>query len=150
MLSRTFASVFIRDIGQYFSCDVFGFLSVQFSCSVMSNSLWPHELQHARLPCHSPSPGVYSNSCPLSQWCHPIILSSVTPLSSCLQSFPASESFPRSRLFASGGQSIRALASILSMNIQGSFTLGLTGLISLQFKDCFMTMFYKTALWSML
>ena len=88
-------------------------------CSVVSNSLWPQGLQHARLPCPSPSPGACSNSCPLSQWCHPIISSSVTPLSSCPQSFPASGSFP----FASGGQSIgaSASASVLPMNIQGWF-----------------------------
>ena len=80
--------------------------SVQFICSVMSNSLWPHELQHARPPCPSPIPGVYSNSCPLSWWCHPAISSSVIPFSSCPQSLPASGSFPVSQLFAWGGQSI--------------------------------------------
>ena len=108
-----------------------------FSCSVMSNSLQPHELQHTRLPCPSLSPGICSNSCPLSQWCHPTISSSVTPFSSCPQSFPVSgSSFLMSRLFASGGQSIGASesASVLPMNIQGWFTLGLTGLISLQSK----------------
>ena len=73
--------------------------SVQFSCSVMSDSLWPHGLQHTRLPCPSPTPGVYSNSCPLSRWCHPTISSSVIPFSSCLQFFPASGSFPVSQLF---------------------------------------------------
>ena len=99
--------------------------------SVVSNSLQPHELQHTRHPCPSPTPGVCSNSCPLSWWCHPTNLPSVIPFSSCLQSFPASGSFPMSQLFASGGQSIRALASVLSMNIQGCFSLGLTGLISL-------------------
>ena len=82
--------------------------SVQFSRSVMSDSLWPHGLQHARLPCLSPTPGACSNSCPLSWSCHPTILSSVIPFSSCLQSFPASESFPMSQFFASGGQSIGA------------------------------------------
>ena len=80
--------------------------SVQFSCSVVSDSLRPHEPQHARLPCPSPTPGVYSNSCPLSWWCHPTISSSIIPLSSCLQSFPASGYFPMSQFFASGGQSI--------------------------------------------
>ena len=85
--------------------------SVQFSCSVVSDSLWPHELQHARPPCPSPTPGVYPNSCPLSQWCHPTISSSVVPFSSCPQSFPASGSFQMSQLFASGGQSIGVLAS---------------------------------------
>ena len=110
--------------------------SHQFSCSVISDYLWPHGLQHARLPCPSPIPKAYSNSCPLSQWCHPTILSSVIPFSSCLQSFPASGSFPMSQLFASGGQSIgvSALASVLPMNIQDWFPLGLTGLISLKSK----------------
>ena len=86
------------------------FSSVQFSCSVISDSLQPHELQHARPPCPSPAPRVYSNSVTLSQWCHPTISSSVFPFSTCLQSFPASGSFPMSQLFASGGQSIRASA----------------------------------------
>ena len=80
--------------------------SVQFSRSVVSDSLWPHESQHARPPCPPPTPGVYSNSCPLSRWCHPTISSCVIPFSSCLQSFPASGSFQLSQLFASGGQSI--------------------------------------------
>ena len=97
----------------------------------MSNSLRPHELQHARPPCPSPSPGVCSNSCPLSWWCHPTISSSVVPFSSHPQSFLVSGSFQMSQLFASGGQSIGALASVLPMNIQGWFLLGLTGLISL-------------------
>ena len=107
-----------------------------FSCSVVSDSLWPHGLQHARLPCSSPSPRACSNSCPSSRWCHPTISSSVIPFSSCLQSFPASGSFPMSQLFASGGQSIRASASasVFSVNIQDWFPLGLTGLISLQSK----------------
>ena len=87
---------------------------VQFSHSVVSNSLRPHGLQHARPPCPSPTPGVYSNSCPLSQWCHPTISSSVVPFSSCLQSFPASESSPMSQFFESGGQSIGVSASALS------------------------------------
>ena len=101
--------------------------SVQFSCSVVSNSLWPHEPQHARLPCPSPIPGVYSNSCPLSQWCHPTILSCVGPFSSCLQFFPASGSFPMSQFFASGGQRIgvSTLASVFPKNIQDWFPLGL-------------------------
>ena len=84
---------------------------VQFSSWVVSNSLWLHELQHARPPCPSPTPGVYSNSHPLSQWCHPTISSSVIPFSSCLESFPASGSFPMSQLFTSGGQSIGVSAS---------------------------------------
>ena len=96
--------------------------SVQFSCSVMSDSLWPHGLQHARLPCPSPTPRVYSNSCPLSRWCHPTISSSAIPFSSCLQSFPASGSFPMSQ-FASDGQSIGAStsASVLPVNIRTDF-----------------------------
>ena len=110
--------------------------SVQFSHSVVSNSLWPHGLQHTRLPCPSPTPGAYSNSCPLSWWCYPTISSSVVPFSSCLQSFPASGSFPMSQFFASGGISIgvSASASVLPMNIQDWFPLGWTGWISLQSK----------------
>ena len=110
--------------------------SVQFSRSVMFGSLQPHGLQHTRLPCSSPAPRPCSNSCPLSWWCHPTILSSVVPFSYCLQSFPASECFPVSRFFASGGQSIgvSALASVLPINIQDWFPLELTGLISLQSK----------------
>ena len=110
--------------------------SVQFSCSVVSNSLQPHRLQHTRLPCPSPTPRAYSNSCPLSQWCHPAISSIVVPFSSRLQSFPALGSFPMSEFFVSGGQSIgvSVSASILSMIIQGWFPLGLTGWISLQSK----------------
>ena len=107
-----------------------------FDCSVVSDSFWHHGLEHSRLPCPSLSPEVCSKSCPLSQWCHPTISSFITPFSSLLQSFPASESFPVSQFFASGGQSIgaSALASVLSMNIQDWFPLGLTGLISLQSK----------------
>ena len=105
-----------------------------FSHTVMLDSLWPHGLQCARLPCPSPSPGACSNSCPLSRWCYPTISYSVIPFSSCLQSFPASESFLMNQLFASGGQSIGASASILLVNIQDWFPLGLTGLISLQSK----------------
>ena len=103
----------------------------KFSHSVMSNSLWPHGLQHARPPCPSPTPGVYSNSCPLSQWCHPTILSSIVIFSSCLQSFPALGYFPMTQFFKSGDQSIgvSASASVLPMNIQGWFPLGLAGLI---------------------
>ena len=111
-----------------------GISSVQFSCSVVFDSLCPHGLPHARLPCPSPSPGACSNSCLLSQWCHPIISSSVVPFSSCLQSFPASNYFPVSRFFVSGGQSIgaSASASVPPMNIQDWFPLGWTGRISLQ------------------
>ena len=108
----------------------------QFSCSVVSDSLWPHELQHARPPCPSPTPGVHSNSCPLSRWCHLTISSSVIPFSSCPQSFPASGSFQMSQLFALGGQSIGVLAStsVLPKNTQDWFPLGLKGWICLQSK----------------
>ena len=100
----------------------------------MSDSLWPHELQHTRPPCPSPTPGVHPNSCPSSQWCHPATSSSVVPFSSCPQSFPASGSFPVSQLFASGGQNIgvSASASVLPMNTQDWCPLGWTGWISLQ------------------
>ena len=113
-----------------------GFGSVQFSCSVMSDSLQPHGLQYARPPCPSPTPRAYSNSCPLSQWCHPTISISVIPFSH-LQSFPASGSCQMSQFFASGGQSIGDLASasIFTMNIQDWFPFGLTSLISLQSKE---------------
>ena len=111
-------------------------LSLSFSHSVMFDFLWLHGLQHTRPPCPSPSRRVCSNSCPLSWWCHPTISSSVVPFSSHLQSFPASGSFPVRWLFALGGQSFGASvsASVLPMNIQDWFPLGLTGLISLQFK----------------
>ena len=111
-------------------------VSVQFSRSVVSDSLQPHGWQHARPPCPSPTPGVYSNPCPLSQWCHPTISSSVIPFSSCLQSFPASGSFQMSQLFASGGQNVgvSASTSVLPMNTQDWFPLGWTGWISLQSK----------------
>ena len=92
--------------------------SVQHSHSVVSNTLWPHGLQHTRLPCPSPIPRACPNSCPLSRWCHPIISSSVFPFSSCLQSFPASRSFPMNQFFVSGGQSIGASGSVLPMNSQ--------------------------------
>ena len=110
------------------------FSSVQFSCSVMSGSLWPHEPQHARPPCPSPTPGVYPNPCPLSQGCHPSISSSAVPFSSCPQSFPASGSFPMSQLFASGIQSIgvSASTSVLPMNTQDWSFLGWTGWTFLQ------------------
>ena len=108
--------------------------SIQFSCSVVSDSLWPHESQHARPPCPSPTPGVHSISCALSRWCHPTISSSVDSFSSHLQSLPASESFPMSQLFTSGGQSIGVSpsTSVLPMNVQDWFPLGLTTLTSLQ------------------
>ena len=115
----------------------FQFSSVQFSRSVVSNSLRPHGLQHSRPPCPSPTPGVYSNSCPLSWWCHPTISSSVVPFSSHLQSFPAPGSF---QMISSLHQAAKVLelpsasASVLPMNIQDWFPLGWTGWISLQFK----------------
>ena len=109
---------------------------VQFSGSVMSDSLQSHGLQHTRPPCPSPTPEVHSDSCPSSQWCHPAISSSVVPFSSCPQSLPASESLPMSQLFASGGQSIgvSALASVLPMSTQDWSPFGWPGWISLQSK----------------
>ena len=114
----------------------FIYILLLFSRSVMSDSLWPHGLQHAELPCPSPSPGACSNSCSLSQWCHSTISSSVVPFPSCLQSFPASGSFLMSWLFASGDHSTGASvsASVFLMNIQVWFPLGLPGWISLQSK----------------
>ena len=111
--------------------------SVHFSCSVVSNSLQPHELQYARPPCPSTAPRAYSNSFPSSRWCHPTISSSVVPLSSCFQSFPESGSFPSNQFFTSGGQSIgvSASASVIPMNIQDWFPLGWTGWISLCPRD---------------
>ena len=118
----------------YYHCTQFS--SVQFSHSVMSDSLRPHESQHARPPCPSPTPGVHLDSCPSSQWCHPAISSSVVPFSSCPQSLPASESFPMSQLFAWGGQSIgvSVLALVLPKNTQDWYPSGWTGWISLQSK----------------
>ena len=112
------------------------FSSVQFSRSVVSDSLWPHESQHARPPCPSPTPGVHPNSCRSSQWWHPATSSSVVPFSSFPQSLPASGSFPMNQLFAWGGQSTRvsASASVLPMNTQDWSPLGWTGWISLQSK----------------
>ena len=111
------------------------YVSVQFSHSVMSDSLWPHELQHTRPRCPSPTPAIHPNPCPLSRWCHPTISSSVVPFS-CLQSFPASGAFQISQLFTSGGQSIgvSASTSVLPMNTQDWSPLGWTGWISLQSK----------------
>ena len=112
-------------------------ISLQFSSVAQSClTLQPHGLQHSRPPCPLPTPGVYSSSCPLSQWCHPTISCSVVPFSSCPQSFPASGSFPMSQFFTSGGQSIgvSASASVLPVNIQDWFPLGFTGWISLQSK----------------
>ena len=117
-------------------CSIQLYSSVQFSLAVMSNSLWPHELQHARPPCPSPTPGVHPNPCPSSRWCHPTISSSAVPFSSCHQSCPASGSFQMSQLFASGGQSIGVSASslVLPMNTQDWSSLGWAGWISLQSK----------------
>ena len=122
-----------------------GDLSVEFSQSVVSNSLQTHGLQHARPLCPWPTPGICSNLCPLSQWCHPTISSSVVPFSSCLQSFPASGSFSMSQIFASHGQSIgaSASASVLPMNVQDLFPLGWTGWIRLLFKGL-SRVFYNT------
>ena len=122
------------------------FSSVQFSRSIISNSLWPHEWQHARPPCPSQALGVYSNSCPSSQWCHPTISSSVVPFSSCPQSLPASGSFPMSQLFPWGGQStgVSSSASVLPMNTQGWSPLGWTGWISLQSKGLSRVFFNTT------
>ena len=113
--------------------------SVQFSCSVVSDSLWPHGLQNARPPCPSLIPGVYPNPCPLSQWCHPAISSSVIPFSSCPQSLPASGSFPMSQLFTWGGQilGVSASTSVLPMNTQDWSPSGWTGWISLQSEGLF-------------
>ena len=112
------------------------FSSVQFNCSVVSDSLQPHGLQHAKPPCPAPTPRACSNSCPSYPWCHPTIKSSVIPFSPLLQSFPASGSFPMSQFFTSGGQSIgvSTSTSVLPMNIQSWFPLGLTAWISLQSK----------------
>ena len=108
--------------------------SVQFSHSVMSSSLQPHELQHIRPPCPSPTPGAYPNPCPSSQWCHPTISSSVVPFSSRLQSYPASGSFPRSHFFTSSSQTIGVSESVFPMNTQDWSPLGWTGWICLQTK----------------
>ena len=132
-----------RAIGRKESKDIFYsliilFLSLHFSHSVMSNSLQPHELQHTRIPCPSPTPRIHSNSCPSSQWCPPAISSSVIPFSTCLQAFPASGSFQMSQFFSSGGQSIgvSVSASVLPKNIQDWFPLGWTGWIFLYSKGC--------------
>ena len=123
----------IQTVGSLF---FFYDFSVQFSCSVMSDSLRPHEPQHARPPCLSPTPGVYPNSCPSSQWCHPALSSSVVPFSSCPKSLPALGTFPRSQLFSWGGLSIgvSASASVLPMNTQDWSPLEWTDWFSLQSK----------------
>ena len=125
-----------RKMKQYKYLWFWAISSVQFSWSVVSDSLQPHESQHARPPCPSPTPGVHPNSCPSSWWCHPAISSSGVPFSFCPQSLPASGSFPMSQLFAWGGQSIgvSASASFLPMNTQDWSPLGWTGWISLQSK----------------
>ena len=131
-MAPSWASIHWNTLFDITSYPYFALPSVEFSRSVVSDSLWPHGLQHARLPCPSPTPGACSNSYPSSWWCHPAIPSSVIPFSSCLQSFPASGSFPVSQFFTSGGQSIgvSASAAVLPMNIQGWFSLELTGLTS--------------------
>ena len=128
--------------------NIITFSSVQFSCSVVSDSLQPHVLQHARPPCPSPAPGVHPSSCPLSRWCHPTISASVVPLSSCLQSFPASGSFQMSQFFTSDGQSIgvSASTSALPMNTQDQSPLGWTDWISLQSKGLSRVFYNNTIL----
>ena len=123
-----------RTLGTLWCCTTIS--SFQFSCSVVSHSLWSHEPQHARPPCPSPTPGVHQNPCSLCQWCHPIILSSVVPFSSCPQSVPASPSFQMSQLFASDGKNIGVSASTSDppMNTQDWSPLGWTGWTSLQSK----------------
>ena len=124
----------MKDVTVRLAKDLSGaWLLPQFSLSVVSDSLWPHEQQHARPPCPSPTPAAFSNSCPLSRWCHPTISSSVVPFFSSFQSLPLSGCFPMSPLFTSGGQIIgaSASASALPMNIQDRFPLGCTGWISL-------------------
>ena len=132
-------------ICMYFTKCSIQFSSVHFSCSVMSDSLRPHGPQHSRPPCPSSTPRVYSNSSPLSRWCHPTISSSAVPFFSCPQSFPASGSFQMSQLFASHGQTtgVLASASVLPMNTQDWFPLGLTGWISLQSKGLSAILQYK-------
>ena len=133
---REWRRVLTPHLYHFLHCLIPTFSSVQFSRSVVSNSLRPHESQHSRPPCPLPTPRIYSNSCPSSRWCHPAISSSVIPFSSCPQSLPASGSFPMSQLFSSGGQSIgiSASASVLPMNTQDWSPLGWTGWISLLSK----------------
>ena len=125
---------------------IYQFSSVQLSCSVMSDFLRPHESQHTRPPCPSPTPGDYSDSCPSSRWCHPAVSSSVVPFSSCPQSLPASGSFPMSQPFTWGGQSIgvSASASVLPINTQDWSPLGWTGWIALQSKGLSIVFSYTT------
>ena len=131
----------------FLSVSVILLSSVQFSRSVMSDSLRPHERQHARPPCPSPIPWVHPKPCPLSRWCHPTISSSVIPFSSCLQSFPASGSFPMSQFFTSGGQNIgvSASTSVPPVNTQDLSPLGWTGWVSLQFKGLSRVSYFNTS-----
>ena len=141
IVAPNFVALCPPDFGWWPSCLIYfsfrllwnwrGLDPVQFSRSAMSDSLWPHGLQLSRLPCPSPTPRACSNSCPSNRWYHPPISSSVVPFSSCLQSFPAPGSFQMSQPFTSGGQSVGASSSVLPMNIQDWFPLGLTGLIFL-------------------
>ena len=119
--------------------------SVQFSCSVLSNSLWSHGLKHNRPPCPSPTPRVYSNPCPSHWWCHPTISSSIVPFSSCLQTFPSIRIFSNESVLRTRWPSIGVSASVLPMNIQEWFPLELTGLISLQSKGLSRVFFNTTA-----
>ena len=137
---------FLSSVIRKFTFSFSEYASVQFSCSVVSDSLQPHEWQHARPPCSSPTPRACSNSCPLSGWCPLTISSSVIPFSSCPQSFPASGSFPMSQLFASGGQSteVSASTSVLRMNTRDQSPLGWTGWISLQSKGLSRVFFNTT------
>ena len=136
MVRSIFEFAIFRVMGWASTNEVILISRVQFSRSVLSDSLWPHESQHTRPPCPSQTPGVYSNSCPSSRWCHPAISSSVVPFSSCPQSLPASGSFPMSQFFAWGGQSfgVSASASVLPMNTQDWSPSGWIGWISLQSK----------------
>ena len=122
--------------GCHKDCTLYMYVSVQFSSVQSLSRVWPHDLQHARPPCPSPTTGDHSNSCPLSQWCHPAISSSVVPFSSCPQSLPASESFPMSQFFTWGGQctGVSALASFFPMHTEDWFPLGWTSWISMQSK----------------
>ena len=140
--SRNMYASVVPRLESYMFLHIYKFVmisSVQFGRSVVSDSLWPHELQHTRPPCLPPTPGVYSNSCPSSWWCHPATSSSVVSFSSCHQPLPASGTFPMSQLFSWGGQSIgaSASASVLPMNTQDWSPLGWTGWISLQSKGLF-------------
>ena len=141
--------IFKTDLKVFYSTKLI--VSVQFSCSVNSDSFWPRGLQHSRLPCPSPTPRAYSNSCSSNWWCHPIISFSF-PFYSCLQSFPASGSFQMSRFFVSGGQSIGASASatVLPMNSQNWFPLGWNDWISLQSKGLSIVKWLLTKLWCLI